>query len=128
MSTIVAASFGSTVIDLRAVNNIRDVERQTGKQLLPAIFEGYIRQMEEKLQEIAHDVRSQDSVSLYRNAHAIKSMSANIGAEKVTAISSVIESRGKENVFSGQTEAIVALKEAYHEFLSEFKIELVKLS
>jgi|GEM_PF-383733 len=120
--------FGSTVIDLRAVNNIRDVERQTGKQLLPAIFEGYIRQMEEKLQEIAHDVRSQDSVSLYRNAHAIKSMSANIGAEKVTAISSVIESRGKENVFSGQTEAIVALKKAYHEFLSEFKIELVKLS
>ena len=80
--------------------------------------------MEEKLQDIERDVRSEDSVAGYRTAHAIKSMSANIGAYKVRTISALIEKKGRENEVFGLAEAISTLTEAYQEFLVEFDISL----
>jgi CheY-like chemotaxis protein len=112
------------VLDLHAIDNIRAIERQTGKQLLPAIFEGYVKQMAEKLQDIERDVLSQDGISVFRTAHAIKSMSANIGADKVKTISVLIEKKGKANEFSDLAEAVIALTEAYHEFLREFDLAI----
>ena len=113
----------SKIIDFTAIENIREVERQTGKQLLPSIFQGYVSQMEEKLRQIEKDAHAEDGVSVFRTAHAIKSMSANIGAEKVKTISVLIEMKGRENVFSGLTDSISILNDAYHEFLAEFDVE-----
>ena len=48
--------------------------------------------MEDKLQEIQSSLLSQNSEVFYKSAHAIKSMSANIGAETVRAISAQLES------------------------------------
>ena len=111
----------SKILDLSAIENIREIERQTGRTILPSIFEGYVKQMEEKLRDIENDARSKDSISVYRTAHAIKSMSANIGAEKVRLISSVIETRGKASDCNDLPDSIATLKEAYQEFLVEFK-------
>jgi CheY-like chemotaxis protein/HPt (histidine-containing phosphotransfer) domain-containing protein len=116
----------SKILNLSAIESIRDVERQTGKQLLPSIFEGYIRQMEEKLRDIERDILTQDGTSIYRTAHAIKSMSANIGADKVRNISSQIEKKARENELSMLAEAIIVLAEAYHEFVEEFDICFAK--
>lgn len=121
--TVIASD--SKVLDLTAIDNIRAIERQTGKQLLPAIFEGYVKQMEEKLQDLERDVLSQDGISVFRTAHAIKSMSANIGADKVKAISVQIEKKGKANEFSDLSEAVLSLTEAYNEFLKEFDLAIV---
>lgn len=114
----------SKVIDFSAIENIKEVERQTGKQLLPSIFEGYVTQMEEKLKQIVYDIRSEDSVSVYRTAHAIKSMSANIGAEKVRAISFLIEKKGRDNNLVGLTETTEVLADAYREFVLELDIQV----
>jgi signal transduction histidine kinase/ligand-binding sensor domain-containing protein/CheY-like chemotaxis protein/HPt (histidine-containing phosphotransfer) domain-containing protein len=114
----------SKVLNLSAIESIREVERQTGKQLLASIFDGYIIQMEEKLREIERNVLSQDGRSMYRTAHAIKSMSANIGADKVKSISYQIEKRGKINDLDGINETIDLLGQAYQEFLKEFSIEI----
>ena len=114
------SSFESDVLDLTAIENIREIERQTGKPLLPAIFEGYVAQMEEKLHDIERDLRSEDSKSVYRTAHAIKSMSANIGAEKVRTISAQIEKQGKDNDMSDLSDTLNTLTLAYQEFLIEF--------
>lgn len=114
----------SRVLNISAIENIKEVERQTGKLFLNSIYEGYILQMEEKLREIEQTVVSNDSVSIYRLAHAIKSMSANIGAEKVQSISFEIEKRGRENELIGLAEAISLLKTAYSEFVNEFSFTL----
>tara|TARA_R110002049_G_scaffold114812_17_gene266202 strand:- start:4410 stop:8909 length:4500 start_codon:yes stop_codon:yes gene_type:complete len=110
----------SDVLDLTAIENIREIERQTGKPLLPAIFEGYVAQMEEKLRDIESDLNSENSTSVYRTAHAIKSMSANIGAEKVRTISAQIEKQGRANDLSGLSDTLETLTIAYQEFLVEF--------
>jgi CheY-like chemotaxis protein len=109
----------SSVLDLSAIESIRDVERQTGKQLLPSILEGYTHQMDEKLEEIQQHAVASDFDALYRTAHAIKSMSASIGAEKVKLISSQIERKSKDSNLNGIRDAILALNQAYLEFVEE---------
>ncbi len=115
-----ASGSESKILNLAVIDTIRDIERQTGKQLLPSIFAGYVNQMDEKLRDIERDIHAQDGVSIYRSAHAIKSMSANIGANKVIHISAQIEKKGKENEFGGLAEAMIVLTEAYREFVEEF--------
>ncbi len=113
------------VLNLSAIENIKEVENQTGKSILPSIFEGFINQMVEKLIEIEKNRQSGDSESLYRTAHAIKSMSANIGAEKVQAISAEIEANGRSAILDNMTDEIDRLNIAYQEFIEEFRIEFV---
>ena len=113
------------VLNLSAIENIREVERQTGKSILPSIFDGFISQMEEKLIEIENNNKSGDHESLYRTAHAIKSMSANIGAEKVKSISSQIEASGRIANMDEMSKKVTILNAAYKEFVDEFKVEFV---
>ncbi|MEZ5572020.1 MAG: Hpt domain-containing protein [Halioglobus sp.] len=101
------------------------MERITGKQILPSIFEGYIKQMDEKLKEIKCDAISKDSLSIYRTAHAIKSMSTNIGADKVRAISFQIEKSSKAQELDGLSEIIELLVNAYDEFVKRFSEEVI---
>jgi CheY-like chemotaxis protein len=111
------------VINERAIANIIEVEKQTGKPILIEIFEGFRNQMNEKLEEIGQQVLSEDSESIYRTAHAIKSMSANIGADKVRAISALIESEGRKENLSGLPSNLSDLRVAYDEFIETFQAE-----
>ena len=115
-----AHNVDTEIFNMRAIDNIREVEKQTGKPLLPIILTGFKDQMEEKLREIGCNLNDGDTESLFRTAHAIKSMSANIGAERVRTISALIESKGKKGDTSDGHEAIRMLKLAYTEFVEEF--------
>ncbi len=112
------------VINWAAVENIREVEKQTGRSILPTIFDGFNSQMSEKLEEIESDMKSGDPQALYRTAHAIKSMSANIGAEQVRQLSSSIEITGRAGSTEGIADEILLLGEAYKEFVKSFEAEL----
>ena len=81
--------------------------------------------MDEKLIDISIDYKSSDPDSLYRSAHAIKSMSANIGAEKVKTLSAQIESSGREGDLDNMARKIDKLTRAYHEFVGEFREEFI---
>ena len=116
------------IVDLQAIENIRDLERQTGKLLLPSIFSGYVAQMEEKLTELRGDILHPDAATIYHTAHAIRSMSANVGAERVSIISSQIEKRSKARDFTGLAEAVAELINAYQEFIEEFDSSILKTS
>src|SRR6056297_3142107 len=111
----------SDVLNLAAINSIRGIEEQTGKPLLPHILEGYIEQMLDKMIELEKNVQAQDSTSLYKTAHAMKSMSANIGAEKVRYICWDLENRGKQADLDNIDSKVSQLKAAYQEFLQEFR-------
>ena len=115
----------SDVLNLSAINSIRDIEEQTGKPLLPSIFEGYIEQMLAKITELEANIQTLDATALYKTAHAMKSMSANIGAEKVRYICLDIENRGRQGHLEGLDSKLSQLKDAYREFLGEFRQLLV---
>jgi CheY-like chemotaxis protein len=113
------------IFNFKAINNIREVEKQTGRALLPNILDGYISQMEEKILEMADIPNSGDTERLSSIAHAIKSMSANIGAEKVRFISADIEAAGRNGEILTVIESTHALSEAYKEFINEFRLKFI---
>ncbi|RLQ23646.1 response regulator [Seongchinamella sediminis] len=110
----------SQIINQQAVKAIIDIENQTGNQILPDIFDGYKKQMEQKLEEIRMNVNDLDIEQLTKSAHAVKSMSANIGAQKVRSISSQIEASSKHGNLDDVENNLVMLKDAYEEYLIEF--------
>ena len=55
-------------------------------------------------------------------------MSTNVGAERVSIISSQIEKRSKANEFISLTEAAAELTKAYQEFIEEFDSNALKTS
>lgn len=113
------------IFNFRAINNIREVEEQTGKSILPNILDGFKTQMTEKLSEMADNLSVSDPEKLYRTAHAIKSMSANIGAERVRSISAQIESNGRDGNIVEAQESLTELTQAYEEFVAEFKSKFI---
>ncbi len=110
----------SDIFNMAAIENVREVERRTGKKLLPSILNKYIEQMDEKICELEMNIRDRDSESLFRTAHAIKSMSINIGAENVRSLSLEFEKKGRKNDLAELSSAIPALRMAYTEFVKEF--------
>ena len=113
------------IFNLSAIENIREVERQTGRSIVPSIFDGFISQMDEKLNELSVSNLTDDADSVYRIAHAIKSMSANIGAEKVRSISAEIETNGRNNDLTHVKAGIEELRNAYNEFTKEFDSQYI---
>lgn len=111
------------IIEPSAINNILEVERQTGKKILNEIFQGFSIQMEEKLDEISRMLEEENSLDFYRAAHAIKSMSANIGAEGVRQIAAALEQKGKDGSLNGCRKEVQSLDMAYRTFVRAFQDE-----
>jgi signal transduction histidine kinase/CheY-like chemotaxis protein/HPt (histidine-containing phosphotransfer) domain-containing protein/sugar lactone lactonase YvrE len=112
------------VINMRSVENILEVERQTGKDIMSEIFDGFESQMNQKLVELQAQKDSLNHELFYKTAHAIKSMSASIGADRVRSISAEIERVGKLGEIDGLDHMISDLYSAFYEFNSEFEAKI----
>ncbi len=83
-----ARGLANDVLDMKAIDNIRSIEQQTGNPLLPKVFENFRRDAMAKLDELKASL--EDSAALGAGAHAIASMSLNLGA---TALASYARKR-----------------------------------
>jgi len=70
------------VIDQKALDNIRNIDRSGGDALLARVFENFRKDVQVKLDEMRDGV--DDARLLGAGAHAIKSMSLNIGAKALS--------------------------------------------
>ncbi|MDA8752715.1 ATP-binding protein [Halieaceae bacterium] len=113
------------IINQSAIQNIRAVEEQTGRPLLPIVFSGFIDQFTTKFSELEHSVRVEDFESTRKAAHAIKSMAANIGAERVRDICSKIEESAKNNSNLDYQEKFNDLNDEYEKFKSAIQTSVL---
>ena len=81
--------------------------------------------MDQKLEELEQSFSQGNVTEAYQNAHAIKSMSANLGADRVRHFSALIEADGRAGSLTDDPEAIRRLKKAYVEFVDSFRTELM---
>jgi CheY-like chemotaxis protein len=119
----VADAATAEIFNIKAIGNIREVEQQTGKELLPSILSGFSDQMTTKISEMGSHIEKGDLKGIYTSAHAIKSMSANIGAEKVRTIAAHLEKIGREGKIEVTKNDVLKLQNAYHEFVAAFRQE-----
>ncbi|MEH6593447.1 MAG: Hpt domain-containing protein, partial [Halioglobus sp.] len=111
------------ILNISAIQNILEVERQTQKPILSSVFDGFTSQMTDKLAELNSHLDLSDTEDLYKTAHAIKSMSANMGAKEVQGIAGDIERTARSGVLEGIDIRAAELGEAYIRFLAVFKQE-----
>ena len=110
----------SDVIDASAISNITQIELQTGKSILPEVYAGFVIQMSEKLEELQILAKGGNDKALQAVSHAIKSMSANLGAKKVKNIAAAIEFSIKNETTVDLQLKCAELEIAHQEFLKEF--------
>ncbi|MEH6610892.1 MAG: two-component regulator propeller domain-containing protein [Halioglobus sp.] len=115
-----ATSETGEIFDHVAIENIRELERQTGKLLLPELYKGFTLQMNEKLDQLSQQITIGDATSIYKTAHAIKSMSANMGAEKIKITSARMETDAKEGVLENMVDELESLNSQFSEFSDAF--------
>lgn len=114
------------VLDRAAISTILEIEERTGNSILKQIFSGYIEQMGAKLRTLDGQLEAKDFQDLDKLCHAIKSMSANMGANEVRRISAEMESSSKLLQFDEAVSLVPGLKEAYEKFLVEFEREYLE--
>jgi signal transduction histidine kinase/ligand-binding sensor domain-containing protein/CheY-like chemotaxis protein len=107
-------------INRRAIRNILEVEKQTGRRLLPELYDGYLKQMTEKLEELSAMKTIESAVQIGKTAHAMKSMSANMGAEGVVIACTQLEHAAKNSDQNAIAEWTKRTKSAYLSFTRVF--------
>jgi signal transduction histidine kinase/ligand-binding sensor domain-containing protein/CheY-like chemotaxis protein/HPt (histidine-containing phosphotransfer) domain-containing protein len=108
------------IFDHVAIENIRELERQTGKLILPELYKGFTLQMNEKLDQLSEQITMGDATNIYKTAHAIKSMCANMGAEKIKITSARMEIDAKEGLLENMVEELESLNNQFTEFSNAF--------
>jgi HPt (histidine-containing phosphotransfer) domain-containing protein len=109
-----------TEINMRAIRNILEVEKQTGRRLLPELYDGYLKQMTEKLDELSGENITSSKTELRKLAHAMKSMSANMGAEGVVIACARLEKAAQTSDQEEIDECTKAVNSAYLSFSQSF--------
>jgi signal transduction histidine kinase/ligand-binding sensor domain-containing protein/CheY-like chemotaxis protein/HPt (histidine-containing phosphotransfer) domain-containing protein len=109
------------IINFKAVANIQEVERHTGKKILATIYSGFLEQMDEKLYELREPLIATDLSKITGLAHAIKSMCANIGADRVREVSSDLEQTAREGNIDNFPLMLNHIDGAYSDFRVEFE-------
>ncbi|WP_371376546.1 two-component regulator propeller domain-containing protein [Thalassotalea aquiviva] len=79
------------LIDQEGLNAIFDIEKITGRNVFPKVFAMFRTEMQGKLPDIKQHYINGDSDSVYQLAHAMKSLSANVGAKRLVDLCQSIE-------------------------------------
>ena len=112
------------IINFSNIDSIREIENRTGKPLLHELFDGFVTQMEEKLEELARAMAAEDLESVRSTSHAIKSMSSNMGAVAVRQLASDIEHAAKFGVQENFLRLREDLTKSYAQYCTAFRRHL----
>ncbi|MCX2983261.1 hybrid sensor histidine kinase/response regulator [Halieaceae bacterium IMCC14734] len=82
------------ILDIKAIDNIRSVEVRSGNSLLAAVFENFRKDTLLKIDELRGSVG--DATALASAAHAIASMSLNLGAKSLAVYGRKLEAEWKQ--------------------------------
>lgn len=100
-----------SVINHKALEDIRSLQSQDSEDLLARIINIYLDKSESLYDEISRSAEAQDEEQLWINAHSLKSSSASVGAERVFEICVVLENKGRAGDLSGIEPLVESLQQ-----------------
>jgi len=107
----------ATHIDARAIENLRTLERQTGKtgivEKVVALYQTSSRELVESIRDAA---RSGDAATLAEAAHSLKTASANVGGTQVSELCRSLELMGRSGDLS-TAESVYRTLETEHDLV-----------
>lgn len=110
-------------IDLDSINSLLNLEQQTGRNIYSRVLDVFKEEMDIKIPQLMSFYELKDAEGITRTAHAIKSITGNVGAKKLREYCQIIENVGGECDFCVSEDAINAFEPCYTHTMS-FLIEL----
>jgi len=108
----------SSSIDLSVIESL--------KELMGDAFDILITTFIDDTGKLVHslsELQKQNDIKVFtRNAHSIKSSSANLGAMKLSAIAAELETQGKTGDIANTIDKIILLENEFTQVCSEIKL------
>ena len=109
----------SSLVDSVVLDQLLTIDSSSDKSLVKSLLSSYKLQAMEQLEELRESIETRNCKKIKFSAHALKSMSTNIGAKQPTEICREIETHSAENVAPEDSKVCADLDVAIAQFLQE---------
>lgn len=107
------ADEGRTVIDMKVLDNYRDLDPSGGLNLTREIMQIYLNSSMETVAQMEEAIAMGDTEALRRGAHSLKSSSANVGATTLSSLFKEVEALAKAARLDEAGSAFKAVRQEY---------------
>ncbi|AEP31255.1 two-component regulator propeller domain-containing protein [Brumicola nitratireducens] len=114
-------------IDADAVESIREIEVRTGKKLYLRVADSFTTVMAEQMPALLEACKSNDRTTAMELAHAMKSLSGNVGTMVFTQLLLAIETAAKSNQPIDDAEKLEELEDVFENSLKSLHILVEKM-
>lgn len=114
-------------IDADAVESIREIEVRTGKKLYKRVADSFTTVMAEQMPALLEACKSNDRTTAMELAHAMKSLSGNVGTTIFTQLLLAIEIAAKGNQPIDDAEKLDKLEDVFENSLKSLHILVEKM-
>jgi len=83
------------IIDMRAIETLRELSPDDGGEFVRELIGIYLQDTPQRVAEIEQALTTQDAAIVMRAAHSIKGSSGNFGANRLAQLAAEIEQQGK---------------------------------
>lgn len=112
------------VLDELALANIRSLSTTANPGAFQRIVEGFFASMPTQLEQLKEAAESQDTETLWRIAHGMKSTCANLGAGRLAGRLKQLEQEGKDNNIVDVSAQVAAICEEYLKVRDALELQL----
>jgi CheY-like chemotaxis protein len=116
-----AMAANSAAINLQALESLCELDEAGGRNLMKKVLRIFLESAQKSVIEIEDAIRAGDSKVLRRAAHTLKSSTANVGAETLSAFYRQLESLGREERIDEARAMLDRVKREHHRAVSSIQ-------
>jgi signal transduction histidine kinase/DNA-binding response OmpR family regulator len=107
------SKMNTDVIDMQALDQIRSLQRPGAPDVLARLLNLYLEKSPPQVAAIRKAADEGDAATLHAQAHSLKSSSANVGAQRVSALCRELEEMGRESRLESARASVDVLEHEY---------------
>jgi CheY-like chemotaxis protein/HPt (histidine-containing phosphotransfer) domain-containing protein len=123
-SSVLVEGKTTAPIDVKALNQIRALQRPNAPNVVHKIINSYLHDAPQLLEAARQAIAQNDSSTLYRTAHSLKSTSASLGALTLAGLCKELEAIGRAQTTDKADTLLVAIEHEYTQVQEALKAEL----
>jgi len=112
-----ARSVATTTISLKALEAITELDPAHGKALASRVIDVYRENSEQLIDAMADALSQGDLDKIRTTAHALKSSSGNVGADRLAEICRNMEIAARDNEFQDMSDRLIAVRQEHSQVL-----------
>lgn len=112
----------SSCIDPDALQQIADLDPESGNELVYSVIDTYIDNTNQLIRDLRHGGENNDPDAVARAAHSLKSSSANVGANHLAELCSSIETSARSGTLDLLTQTFGQTESEYDAVIAELRI------